>query len=116
MWLLVFVSSALLTMLHVYSRDVRYIVQATMLILFYATPVIYRLDGSKGAVALPSSLVPFVLANPVTGVVQLVRLTLLGHASHVGTAVAVTGAWIAVLTAVVLVVYARLERVACDRL
>lgn len=116
MWLLVVAAGALLTMLHVYSRDVRYIVQATMLILFYATPVIYRLDGVKGVVALPSSLVPLVLANPVTGVVQLVRLALIGHASHVGSAVAITSGWIVALLAITLVVYARLERVACDRL
>lgn len=116
MWLLVFTASALLTMLHVYSRDIRYIVQATMLILFYATPVIYRLDGSQGAVALPSSLVPFVLANPVTGVVQLVRLALLGHAAYAGTAVTVTVGWVLVLAVLTVLAYARLERVACDRL
>lgn len=116
LWLLVVVSSALLTMLHVYSRDVRYIVQATMLILFYATPVIYRLDGPKGAIALPHSLVPVVLANPVTGVVQLVRQALIGHAAEVGPAVAITCGWVGVLAAMTLVVYARLERVACDRL
>jgi lipopolysaccharide transport system permease protein len=116
MWLLVVVAGALLAMLHVYSRDVRYIVQATMLILFYATPIIYRLDGGKGVVGLPLSLVPYVLANPVTGIVQLTRLALIGHASHVGTAVAVTGGWIVALLGVTLLVYARLERVACDRL
>jgi ABC-type polysaccharide/polyol phosphate export permease len=115
-WALAVTSGALFTMLHVYSRDVRYIVQALMLILFYATPVIYRLDGAPGVIPLPSALVPFVLANPVTGVVQLTRMALIGHAAKVGPAVAVTCGWIAVLAVVVVVVYARLERVACDRL
>jgi lipopolysaccharide transport system permease protein len=116
LWLLVVSSGALLTMLHVYSRDVRYIVQASLLVLFYATPVIYLLDGPAGTLHLPSSLVPFVIANPITGVVQLVRLTLLGHAAHAGVAIAVTGGWIAVMLVASVFVYARLERVACDRL
>jgi lipopolysaccharide transport system permease protein len=116
LWLLVVSSSALLTMLHVYSRDVRYIVQASLLVLFYATPVIYLLDGPTGTLHLPDALVPFVIANPITGAVQLVRLTLLGHAAHAGVAIAVTAGWTAVMLAASVVVYARLERVACDRL
>ena len=54
-WLLVTMAGALLSILHVYSRDVRYLVQATTLVLFYATPVIYMLDGTGGARALPDS-------------------------------------------------------------
>ena len=44
------------------------------------------------------------------------RLCLTGSADHVGTAVAVTGAWVAVLTVLTVLTYARRERVACDRL
>lgn len=116
LWAFVVAAGALLTMVHVYSRDVRYIVQATMLILFYATPIIYRLDGPKGGVSLPDGLVPVVLANPVTGLVQLVRLGLIGHAERAGVAVVVTLGWTLVLAAASVVTYARLERVACDRL
>jgi ABC-type polysaccharide/polyol phosphate export permease len=115
-WLLVTVAGALLTMLHVYSRDVRYIVQAGLLILFYATPIIYFLEGPGSVRALPHSLLPFVLANPATGVVQLVRLALTGEAAYVGPAVAITAGWVVLLAAVVSAVYSRLERVACDRL
>lgn len=115
-WLLVTVAGALLTMLHVYSRDVRYIVQAGLLILFYATPIIYFLKGPGSVRSLPHSLLPFVLANPATGVVQLVRLALTGEAAYVGPAVAVTAGWVVVLAVVVCAVYSRLERVACDRL
>jgi ABC-type polysaccharide/polyol phosphate export permease len=60
--------------------------------------------------------VPFVLANPLSGVVQLVRLALTGQAGHLGAAVAVTAGWLLVLMVVVPLVYSRLERVACDRL
>jgi ABC-type polysaccharide/polyol phosphate export permease len=115
-WALVVSAGALLAMLHVYSRDVRYIVQAGMLVLFYGTPVIYFLEPLKGARALPDNLVPFVLANPVTGVVQLVRQCLTGQAAYLGEAVAVTGGWIVVLLALTLMSYSRRERVACDRL
>lgn len=115
-WLLATLAGALLTMLHVYSRDVRYVVQAGLLVLFYATPVIYFLAGTPGVRALPDALTPVVLANPATGAVQLVRLALTGEAAYVGTAVAVTAGWCAVLAVLVTVVYARRERVACDRL
>lgn len=115
-WLLVVSAGALLSMLHVYSRDVRYIVQAAMLVLFYGTPIIYFLEAESGVRALPSNLVPFVLANPATGVVQLNRLVVTGQAAHVGVAVAVTLGWVLVLTVLTLLSYSRRERVACDRL
>jgi lipopolysaccharide transport system permease protein len=113
---LVVSAGALLSMLHVYSRDVRYLVQATTLILFYGTPIIYLLDGTGSATALPEALRPFVLANPVTGVVQLNRLALTGHAAYVSTAVLVTIGWVVALVALTLFAYCRHERVACDRL
>lgn len=115
-WLLAVLAGALLTMLHVYSRDVRYIVQAVLMALFYATPILYFLEPRDGIRALPDALVPYVLANPLSGVVQLVRLALTGEAAHVGTAVAVTGGWIVAMAVAVPLVYSRLERVACDRL
>ena len=37
--------SILLAALHVYFRDIRYIVQAALLAWFYVTPVIYPLDA-----------------------------------------------------------------------
>jgi lipopolysaccharide transport system permease protein len=115
-WLLAVSAGALLTMLHVYSRDVRYLVQAGTLVLFYATPIIYVLEGAGSSRALPDGLRPYVLANPVTGVVQLNRLAITGHASYVQTAVLITLAWILVLTVLTLIAYCRNERVACDRL
>ncbi|MCW2600402.1 MAG: transporter permease [Frankiales bacterium] len=115
-WSLAITAGALLSMLHVYSRDIRYIVQAGLLVLFYATPIIYFLRGSSGIRALPHSIVPYIVANPATGVVQLVRLAVTGDTAYVGPAVAVTVGWVVVLFVLVLTVYARLERVACDRL
>ena len=116
LWLLAVVAGALLTLLHVYSRDVRYLVQAGLIVLFYATPLIYFLPGTPGTRALPQGLVPYVLANPATGAVQLMRLDVIGKASDVGPAVAITGAWIVALLVVTVMLYARRERTACDRL
>lgn len=115
-WALVTTAGALLSMLHVYSRDVRFVVQAGLLVLFYATPVIYFLEGRPGVAALPDGLVPFVLANPATGVVQLDRWVVTGDAAHVGTAVLVTLGWMLVLATATVLTYARRERIACDRL
>jgi ABC-type polysaccharide/polyol phosphate export permease len=115
-WLLAVSAGALLTMLHVYSRDVRYLVQAVTMVLFYATPIIYMLDSSDGTRGLPEGLRPYVLANPVTGVVQLFRQALIGHADHLGVAVGVTSAWVVGLVTATLFAYCRYERVACDRL
>lgn len=115
-WLLAVTAGAVLTLLHVYSRDVRYIVQAGVLVLFYATPVIYSLGEPAAGRSLPRGVEPFVLANPFTGVVQLTRLAELGHAARVGVSTAVTVGWVVVLAVAAVLLYARYERVACDRL
>ena len=115
-WLLVAAVGGLATMAHVYSRDVRYIVQAGMMVLFYATPIIYRLDATGGIKSLPRALRPFVIANPFSGVVELARYALIGSADALVPTVLSTVGWIVVLTVAVVLVYARLERVACDRL
>jgi ABC-type polysaccharide/polyol phosphate export permease len=115
-WVFVVSVSAVLSMMHVYSRDVRYVVQALTLILFYAAPIIYGLSARAGRRALPASLRPYVLANPATGIVQLSRYALTGHADYVGTALIATGAWTLLFVVLVLVVYSRFERISVDRL
>lgn len=115
-WTLAATVAAVATIAHVYSRDVRYLAQAGMLVLFYATPVIYRLQAGNGVRALPSSLRPFVIANPFTGVIELARYSLLGTADVLGQTLLATAAWLVVLAVAALFAYARLERVACDRL
>jgi ABC-type polysaccharide/polyol phosphate export permease len=115
-WVLVGVAGGLAAIAHVYSRDVRFIVQAGLLVLFYATPIIYALHASSGTRALPSGLRPLVLANPATGIVELTRLAILGRADSVGLAVAVTVGWAVLLAVGCLVAYGRLDRIAADRL
>ncbi len=107
--LLAYFAAASLAVLHVYSRDVRYIVQAGIPILFYATPVIY-----------PPSLVGdyrwLLDLNPATGAVLFFRWTLFGEVEGLGRSLLATFAWLVVLGAVTLRVYRRHERTAVDRL
>ncbi|MDP1793563.1 MAG: ABC transporter permease, partial [Acidimicrobiales bacterium] len=58
--------------LHVYFRDVRFIVSASLTVWLYLTPVIFRVEQ------LPSVLRPIVRANPMTGIVELFRFATVG--------------------------------------
>jgi lipopolysaccharide transport system permease protein len=102
--------SAITMLAHVYFRDVRYIVQATLLVALYATPIIYPLEKAH-------SLRPLlVFGNPMTGIIQLTRFAVFGKADSLGVAVAVSCAYLVALTLVTLVAYRRHERIAVDRL
>lgn len=96
--------------LHVYFRDVRYLVQAVLTPLLYATPVIYPLRVLHG------TLRTFVLANPLTGVVELFRAGTVGADPGWPLAVAVSLAWFAVLGAAGFAVQCRYNRVFADLL
>jgi ABC-type polysaccharide/polyol phosphate export permease len=101
--------SAATAVLHVYFRDVRYVVSALLMVLFYATPIIYPMSFVHGVMRLA------VLANPATGIVQLSRFAVFGGADDLGVALSVTALWVAVLAVVSTLVYRRYERVAVDR-
>lgn len=101
----------LLAGLHVYFRDLRFIVQATTLAWFYGTPVIYPLDEATGL------LRTVLLANPATGMVTLFRAAVSDTGtSGLGTALVATVGWTAVLGAVALLLHARRDRVFVDLL
>jgi ABC-type polysaccharide/polyol phosphate export permease len=75
MLLLIAFSTALclvLAALHVYFRDVRYLVQASLLVLFYLTPIAYpqRLVGGLGR---------WMDINPLTGIINLFHYAAVGH-------------------------------------
>jgi lipopolysaccharide transport system permease protein len=101
--------SILLALAHVYFRDVRYLVQAALLVGLYASPVIYPLERAERFEDL-------LLANPVTGALQLARYAVFGEAHLLGAAVASTCLWILGLAVVTLLAYRRHERIAVDRL
>lgn len=103
--------SLLLAGLHVYFRDLRFIVQAGMLAWLYGTPVIYPLELATGG--LRAAL----LANPATGIVTLFRDAVSDSPSpDVGLAVVSTVAWTAALTVAALVLHGRRDRVFVDLL
>jgi lipopolysaccharide transport system permease protein len=107
---LAFVVAAIAAVAHVYFRDVRYIIQAGLMVGLYATPVIYPLSQASSVKWL------LVFGNPMTGAMQLVRFSLFGEADSVGIAVVASVVWLAVLLVAAVLLYRRHERIAVDRL
>jgi homopolymeric O-antigen transport system permease protein len=99
-----------LSALHVYFRDVRFLVTAALTVWLYVTPIIFQVDQ------LPHALRPVVRVNPMTGVVELFRYATVGASSGWGVSLVVTGAWIAALLAIALVLHRRFDRLFADRL
>lgn len=97
--------------LHVYFRDLRFMVQATLLAWFYATPVIYPLDEAVG------TLRTILLINPATGMVTLFRAAVSDTGTTgLGTALVSTMVWTVCLAILALVLHARRDRVFVDLL
>jgi ABC-type polysaccharide/polyol phosphate export permease len=113
--LLTLVLSLLLSAVHVYFRDVRYIVQAAMTAWFYLTPVFYPLHFLDGVHA-PSILGLVVRANPVTGVVELFRVATTGADPGWPVCVAITCVWTVALAVCALEVHRRRDRLFTDLL
>ena len=96
--------------LHVYFRDVRYIVTAAVIGWFYLTPILYPLNLAHGA------LHALVAANPVTGVVELLRAATAGVDAHWGWTVLISAVWSAALLVVAAALHRRYNRVFTDLL
>jgi ABC-type polysaccharide/polyol phosphate export permease len=97
-------SAGLLTCaLQVQFRDVKFIVEAGLLALFYASPVLYAPEH------LSPSLARWLELNPMFGVVTLARTALLDRPFH-GRALISTGVAVAVLLAVGTLVFRRRSR------
>lgn len=99
-----------LSAMHVYFRDVRYIVQAAMTAAFYATPVIYSLSSA------PFALRTVLTYGPMAGPVELMRLATVGADPTWPRAVAGGVGWLLVTTALGLALQSRSDRVFVDRL
>jgi ABC-type polysaccharide/polyol phosphate export permease len=106
-------TSLILSALHVYYRDVRYLVQASLLVLFYVTPIAFP-QTSLGRLG------PWLSLNPLTGVINLFHLAAIGHAhlwSHgVAASLGVTVGVTIVLMAVGIEVHRRRDRLFVDLL
>jgi lipopolysaccharide transport system permease protein len=103
--------SLVLAGLHVYFRDLRFIVQAGMLAWMYGTPVIYPLELATGA--LRTAL----LLNPATGMVVLFHDAVGGgHTPERTIALLSTVVWTLALLGAALVMHSRRDRVFVDLL
>jgi lipopolysaccharide transport system permease protein len=96
--------------LHVYFRDVRFIVQASLLAWFYITPVFYPVTLVGGP------LRAVVLANPLTGVVELMRAATVGTDTSLIPSAAIATGWAVGLLAAGLTAHARFDRLFTDLL
>ncbi len=98
-----------LSALHTYFRDVRYMVSAALLVWFYASPVIYPaylLKQFRWALD----------ANPLTGVLDLFRMATGDTDPTTGRAVAVSVLATVVLVVIAIEFYRRHDRLFADAL
>lgn len=98
-----------LSALHVYFRDIRYVVQAALLVWFYVTPVFYP------ETLLHGGLRTVVELNPVTGPIELFHVGAVGGHLPATPAIA-AGVWIVALLTSSLVLHCRHDRVFTDLL
>lgn len=96
--------------IHVYFRDIRFVVTALLSAWFYVTPVIYPLD------IVPEGLEWVVKANPATGIVLLFRAATVGAESGWLSAVWISCAWAAAFFAAAVLLHRRFDRVFVDLL
>src|SRR5581483_3713588 len=98
-----------LSALHVYFRDVKFLVQAGLLVWFYVTPIAY----AKSMLGGLSRIVDF---NPVTGIVALFQTAAVGAPAHWHRALLVSVVTTVVLGAVALEAQRRHDRLFVDLL
>lgn len=96
--------------LHVYFRDVRFIVSAALSAWLFVTPIIYPLGE------VPGSLGWLIRVNPLTGVAVMFRAAIVGPDPGWSTPVWMTLAWIAVLGTAAVLVHRRFNRTFVDLL
>lgn len=95
--------------LHVYFRDVKFLVQAALLVWLYVTPIIYNKD-------LLAGLAPWVDLNPMTGVVSLFHRALAVGDDALARPVAISAAMTVALLLVGLEAQRRHDRLFVDQL
>jgi ABC-type polysaccharide/polyol phosphate export permease len=101
--------SLVLAAVHVYSRDIRYIVQASLIAWFYLTPIFYSL-------ARAHSFGHLLAINPATGMVVLMRAATTGYDAYWVSSVLWSLGWTVALCAIGLVLHRRFDRVFSDLL
>jgi len=96
--------------LHVYFRDLRYMVSAALLVWMYATPIVYSANSAprilRGAIDL----------NPMTGVVDVFRAATVGHVGPLLVPVLISVTWSLALSGAAMFLHCRFNRVFADLL
>jgi lipopolysaccharide transport system permease protein len=100
----------LLSAAYVYFRDLRYIVQASLLAWFWVSPVVYPLDKA------PGGLRTLIEINPVSGMLELFRAGTVGAPNGWDTTVYWSIGWTLVLATAGVLLHRRLDRVFVDLL
>lgn len=97
--------------LHVYFRDIKYVVSAAFLVWMYVTPVIYPPDDA------PRVLRTVIDLNPMTGIVDLFHAATVGHFGYgLGVPLLVTAIWTVGLLTAGVFLQCRYNRVFADLL
>lgn len=96
--------------LHVYFRDIRYMVAASLVVWMYITPVVYP------SVDAPGKLHLLIDINPMTGVVDLFHAATVGQPGGMAVALVITSLWAAGLLACGIYLQCRRNRVFADLL
>lgn len=96
--------------LHVYFRDMRYVVAASLLVWLYVSPVIYP------PTAVPHALRLILDINPLTGIVDLFHQATVGASGALLVPVLISAAWSLVLLVTGILLQARYDRVFADLL
>jgi len=110
MLLLTAAFSLVLSAAHVYFRDVRYVVAASLIAWMYATPVIYPINQMHGVIR------HVINVNPATGMVELFREAVGVHDPGWAAALPWTFVWMGGLLLVAAVLHRRFDRVFVDLL
>jgi lipopolysaccharide transport system permease protein len=95
--------------LHVYFRDVRFIVQATVLVWFYITPIVYPASALHG-------LGKWLSINPMTGIIGIFQFAAAGPYGPMARGIAVSFAVTIVLFVIGLQANRRHDRLFVDHL
>ncbi len=107
-WVMFSIAS-ITSLLHVYFRDIRYVVQASLMVLIYATPVIYPSDVAGDYAWL-------LRINPFSGPVEAVRASLFGLPDGAWISIVTSIVWAIALSVVGLLAFGRHDRRVADRL
>jgi lipopolysaccharide transport system permease protein len=96
--------------IHVYFRDLRYIIGALTSPWLFVTPVVYPLSRARGLVRI------LIMVNPMTGIIELFHASTTGEEHGWLPTVGTSVAWIVVALVGALAIHRRFNRVFSDLL